>query len=370
VAFPVNPNSSQPPLIPSRAVPMQPQASPIPSASPPPQDQVQVNYQAAPPPVDAPQIFPSGLSIKKTAHNGQVTGLYATLPGGPGGLLAAPVLVSISLLPGQTTLGGQFQQANAYEMGADGKVARDAQGQPKQLPTTVMSDGRVYVQTDPGNPNAPLAMLDSDGSYGLATPARLKVEGDAAGNQGYMREQAEFIKPDNTRGFRVHEEVGAFGQAASGSGLTSLLTMGLASGPPAGSREVTYTEVQQNPQGALSSRDLHFSQGPGQNWPQFSLSSQWKSLLAMNAPDSRERSVLQEGPGLKLEGGWSGKRMLSLFTGQAGMGLNSWTYGKQETIYFIPLSRQRDMAPQGQPTPQTAGPAPQPSAPPPLPSDF
>ncbi|MBT9585644.1 hypothetical protein IV102_20050 [bacterium] len=337
----------------------------------PAQPQDRVNLQGTPPPSDPlKKTLSNGLQLKYLQQNGQTTGLYATLPGGPGGLLAAPVLVSVSLLPGQNTLGGQFQQASAYEVGADGKAVRDEQGQPKALPTTVMSDGRIYVQTKANDPNAPLVMLDCDGSYGLSTPARLKVEGDAQGAQGYTREQSEFVKPDNTRGFRVNEEVGGFGQASQGSGLAgmaSMLTMGLAPSGPSGGRDVTYTEVQQTAGGALESRDLHFTQAPNQNWPQFSEGFQWKSLIAMNAPDSRERSVVQEGPGLKLEGGWSGKRMLNLFTGKAGLGVNSWTYGKQETIRFVPLSRQQGLPPQA---PSAPTPPPIPATPPPLPTDF
>lgn len=209
-------------------------------------------------------------------------------------------------------------------------------------------------------------MLDSDGSYGLATPAKLHNSADTQGAQGYLREQTEFIKPDNTRGFRLNEEVGAFGQAQS-SGLASMMTMGLAS-TPGGARDVTYTEVQQTPNGALESRDLHFTQTPDKNWPQFSQGgSQWKSLLAMNSPDARVRSVIQEGPGFKLQGGWSSKRMLSLFTGKAGLGANSWTYGKQETIYFVPLSQQAYTTP---PTAAVATPVASVTTPPPLPDNF
>ena len=380
MAFQVNPQGSNPAAPPWAGVSQTPASPPPQQATqlaPPAQDQVDINLAKPTPPTPAPpspsdslqKQLGNGLNLKYFKQNGQITGLYATLPGGPGGLLAAPVLLSISVVPGQNTLGAQFQQATAYQVGGDGKVLRDEQNQPKALPATVMSDGRVYVQTHPDNPNAPLTMLDSDGSYGLSTPARLKVEGDAQGTQGYTREQSEFIKPDNTRGFRVHEEVGALGQASQGSGLAGMLTMGMMSSGTSGGREVTYTEVQQTPQGPLQSRDLHVTQAPGQNWPQFSQGTQWKSLLAMNAPDARERSVIQEGPGLKLEGGWSGKRMLSLFTGKAGMGASSWTYGKQETIRFLPLSRQQQG---GQPAaPTTPAPPPAPAnTPPPLPSDL
>ena len=93
-------------------------------------------------------------------------------------------------------------------------------------------------------------------------------------------------------------------------------------------------------------------------------------MLAMNQPDARERSVTQEGPGLKLEGGWSGKRMMKLFTGGAGLGTNTWTYGKQETIYFVPLSTARNMAPQGAPPPLVNTPPVFDNTPPPLPNGF
>ena len=95
--------------------------------------------------------------------------------------------------------------------------------------------------------------------------------------------------------------------------------------------------------------------------------------MTLNVPDTRERTVQQQGPVMRLEGGWSGKRMLNLFTGKAGLGMNTWTYGKQETITFVPLSTQKMMQPPpGQPplpnTPPVMGGPPQ--SPPPLPEGF
>jgi hypothetical protein len=314
----------------------------------------------------------NGLIIQNLSQNGQQSGMYATLPGGPGGLLGAPIMISLSTAPAQNTLGASFTQAQAYEVGADGKVLRDEQNQPKTLKADVMPDGRVYVQTDKDNPSAPLVMLDPDGSYGIATPAQARVQGDPQFNMGYTREQAEFVKPDGSRGWRVHEDVQPFNQGSNNGMLAGIMTGGLSMGNSAG-RDVTYTEVQQTQKG-LESRDIHFKQAPGAPWPGFSQGNQWSKMLAMNAPDSRERSVTQEGPVMKLEGGWSGKRMLSLFTGKAGMGVNTWTYGKQETITFIPLSTQKMMQaqPGGPPplpnTPPVMGGPPQ--TPPPLPDNF
>lgn len=331
---------------------------------------VPTQHQQVQQPPPQPQVHQlnNGLQIQAFGNGQQQTGLYATLPGGPGGLLGAPIMISLSTLPAENTLGASFQQAQAYEMGADGKAVRDENNQPKTLPTSVMADGRVYVQTNKDNPNAPLVMLDPDGSFGLATPAQPKVQGDSQFNLGYTREQAEFVKPDGSRGFRVKEDVGAFQQGEAGGGLGSMLTGGMLQSN-AGARPVTYTEVQQTQKG-LESRDLHFSQQPGAPWPGFSQGNKWISLSALNGPDSRERSVVQQGPGLKLEGGWTGKRMLSLLSGKSGLGTNSWTYGKQEPIYFVPLSTQQNMAPQGAPPPLVNTPPVFDNSPPPLPNGF
>ncbi|MBX3170919.1 MAG: hypothetical protein KF760_26160 [Candidatus Eremiobacteraeota bacterium] len=363
MAFPVNsggqihPQYAQQPVRPQ--TPVQPQ-------TPNPTDGFVSSQGVAPPQQPPGHVFPNGLKIEGFTQGGQQTALYATMPGGPGGLLGGSILVSISTLPAQNTLGASFQQAQAYELGADGKALRDENNQPKTLPTTVMPDGRVYVQTDKDNPSAPLVMLDPDGSYGLATPARPKVPGDAQMNMGYTREQAEFVKPDGSRGWRVNEDVGAFGQN-TGGGLSSMLTMGM--GGSGGGREVTYTEVQQTQKG-LESRDVHFSQQPGAPWPGFSQGNQWSKLLTMNPPDTRERTVVQEGPGMRLEGGWSGKRALSLLTGKSGWGTNTWTYGKQETVHFVPLSTQKMMQPQGAPPPLQNTPPVLDNTPPPLPNGF
>ena len=369
VAFPVN---SGGPINPQYGTQPNRYAAPPQQHIPKPTDgyvptQGMAPQQMAPPPQPSGHVFPNGLKIEAVTHGAQQTALYATLPGGPGGLLGAPIMLSISTVPAQNTLGANFQQAQAYELGADGKALRDENNQPKTLPTTVMSDGRVYVQTDKNNPSAPLVMLDPDGSYGIATPAKAKVQGDPQLNMGYSREQAEFVKPDGSRGWRVNEEVGAFGQNSGGGGLSSMLTMGM--GGSSDGREVTYTEVQQTQKG-LESRDVHFSQQPGGAWPGFSQGNQWSKMLTLNPPDTRERTVLQEGPGMKLEGGWSGKRALSLLTGKSGWGTNTWTYGKQETVYFVPLSTQKMMQPQGAPPPLVNTPPVMDNTPPPLPNGF
>lgn len=329
----------------------------------------------APPPQPQGMRLNNGLSIQHLSQNGQQTGMYATLPGGPGGLLGAPIMISLSTAPAQNTLGATFTQAQAYEVGTDGKVLRDEQNQPKTLKADVMPDGRVYVQTDKDNPSAPLVMLDPDGSYGIATPAQPRVQGDPQLNMGYTREQAEFVKPDGSRGWRVHEDVQPFNQGSNNGGmLTGMLTGGLSMLGGGAGRDVTYTEVQQTQKG-LESRDIHFKQAPGAPWPGFSQGNQWGKLLAMNAPDSRERSVTQEGPVIKAEGGWSAKRLGSLLMGKSGLGANTWTYGKQETVTFVPLSTQKMMQqqPGGPPTlpntpPVMGGPPPQ--TPPPLPDNF
>lgn len=354
---------------PFRQGPVAPQGQPNPTDGFVPSQGMAPQQQMAPqqPPG---HVFPNGLKVESFAQNGHQTALYATMPGGPGGLLGGPILVSISTVPAQTNLGVGFQQAQAYELGADGKALRDENNQPKTLPTQVMSDGRIYVQTDKDNPSSPLVMLDTDGSYGIATPARPKVQGDPQMNMGYSREQAEFVKLDGTRGWRVNEEVGAFGQNQGGGGLGSLLTMGMGGGA-AGGREVTYTEVHQTQKG-MESRDVRVSQQPGAPMPGFRQEgNDWSSMFTMNPPDTRERTVVQEGPGMRLEGGWSGKRALSLFTGKAGWGTNTWTYGKQETIHFTPLSTQKMMQ-QGMPdlNQPPAGPPPMPNTPPPLPNGF
>lgn len=327
--------------------------------------------QMAPPQQPAGHIFSNGLKIEPFTHGAQQTALYATLPGGPGGLLGAPIMLSISTLPAQNTLGASFQQAQAYEMGADGKVLRDESNQPKTLPATVMSDGRVYVQTDKDNPSAPLVMLDPDGSFGLATPARPKVQGDPQMNMGYTREQAEFAKPDGSRGWRLNEEVGAFGQESGGSGgLGSLFTMGMGMGAGStGGREVTYTEVQQTPTG-MEARDLHFSQQPGGAWPGFSQGNQWSKMFTMNPPDTRERTVESQGPGMMIKGGWTGKRAMSLLMGKSGWGTSSWTYKSPQDQYFVPLSTQKMMQPQGAPPPLVNTPPVLDNTPPPLPNGF
>ncbi len=371
MAFPVNSGGGQ--IHPQYGnQPTRPQA-PVHQQTPNPTDGFVPNQHAmAPQQQMAPQqppghVFPNGLKIEAFSQGGQQTALYATMPGGPGGLLGGSILLSISTLPAQNTLGASFQQAQAYALDGNGKVARDENQQPKTLPATVMSDGRVYVQTDKDNPNAPLVMLDPDGSFGLATPARPKVAGDAQMNMGYTREQAEFVKPDGSRGWRVREEVGAFGQESGGLGLGSM--MGMMGMGGAGGREVTYTEVNQTQKG-LESRDVHFSQEPGAPWPGFSQGNQWSKMLTMNKPDTRERTVVQEGMGMKLEGGWTGKRVMGLLTGTAGWGANTWSYGKQETIHFVPLSTQNMMQAQGTPPPLPNTPPVQSNTPPPLPPGF
>lgn len=325
---------------------------------------------AAPPP--APSLLNNRVKLQHLNHQGQIA-LYATLPGGPSQLLAAPVLLSISLQPGQTAVGGQFAQAKAYQVGDDGKVLLDADKKPKELPATVMSDGRIYVRTNPDNPNAPMAMLDPDGSFGLATPAKLNVPGDEAGLQGYTREQAEFIKADGMHGFRVNEQVGAFGQSASnglGTALTALVNplALLASSSSAGGREVIYSEMQQTAQG-VEARDLKFQQAPGAAWPEFSLGNQWKKMLSLSGGniDMRPRTVQDNGSQITLQGGWGTDRLKSLFTGGAGMGLSSWTYGSQQNVTFVPLSRQQAGVPTAPPPlPQQPPPAPMAPPPPPL----
>lgn len=368
MAFSVNPHSTAPIQTPG-ARPFAPAATtaPSPAPAPPPtsEDQVQISPPPAATPPE-PQVLGNGLKVRHHLHNGALTGLHALLPGGPGHLLANPVILSLSLAPGEGALGGKFQQAAAFEAGPDGKALKDEQGNVKELPVTVMSDGRAYVQADKNNPSAPLVMLDNDGSFGLATPARTRVEGDAQGLQGYSREQAEFVRPDGTRAFRLNEQVGAFSQAPQGSSVGKFLgQVGL--GTPQG-REVSYTELEQTPQNALESRDLRFHQSPGERWPQYSLMGQWKSSMSLNGSiDMRPRSVQDEGHAVRLEGGWSGKRMLSLLTGGSGKGMSGWTYASQETVRFVPLSRQGAAPP---PPTQAAPPPVQASAPPPLPADF
>ncbi len=377
VAFPVN---SGGPIQPQYGTQPNRFQAPVQQQTPNPTDGFVPTQGMAPQQQMAPQqptghTFPNGLKLESVAQNGHQTALYATMPGGPGGLLGGPILVSISTVPAQTNLGVGFQQAQAYELGADGKALRDENNQPKTLPTQVMSDGRIYVQTDKDNPSSPLVMLDTDGSYGIATPARPKIQGDPQMNMGYTREQAEFVKLDGSRGWRVQEEVGAFGQnQGGGGGLGSLLTMGMMPSGGGGGREVTYTEVQQTQKG-MESRDVHFSQKPGEPWPGFRQQSgnDWGlSMLTTSPPDTRERTVVQEGPGMRLEGGWNTKRALSLFTGKAGWGTNTWTYGKQETILFTPLSTQKMMQAQGGPPPMPGAPppGPAPNTPPPLPNGF
>ncbi|MBS2037441.1 hypothetical protein JST97_20800 [bacterium] len=376
MAFPVHPNGGQIGTgYNNQPVRYQPQVLPQQQSNPTDGFVPTQQTQGMMPPPQQPQVasFQNGLSVQHLSQNGQMTGMYATLPGGPGGLLGSSIMLCLSTAPAQNTLGAKFTQAQAYELGADGKVLRDDQNQPKALKADIMADGRVYVQTDKDNPSAPLVMLDPDGSFGLATPAQPRVQGDPQFNMGYTREQVEFVKPDGTRGWRLNEDVGSFSQASNSSGgLTGMLTSGL--GMSSGGRDVTYTEVQETPQRQLESRDIHFKQaGPGAPWPGFSQGNQWSKMLAMNAPDSRERTVHQEGPVIRLEGGWSGKRMLSLFTGKAGLGVNSWTYGKQETVTFVPLSTQKSMQPPpGQPPlpntpPVMGGPL---QSPPPLPEGF
>lgn len=374
MAFGVNFNPGQVPSTgvsrtgPTAPGAFQPSVQPQPAIAQP-QDQVTTSAPvAAPPP--APFFLNNKVKLQHLNHQGQMA-LYATLPGGPSQLLAAPVLLSVSLQPGQTAVGGQFAQARAYQVGDDGKVLLDADKKPKELPATVMSDGRIYVRTNPDNPNAPMAMLDPDGSYGLATPAQLKVPGDEAGLQGYTREQAEFIKADGLHGFRVNEEVGAFGQGGSSMGIGTALTAMvnplalLASSGTAGGREVAYSELQQTTQG-VEARDLHFKQTPGQAWPEFSLGNQWKKMISLSGGniDMRPRTVQDDGQRVTLQGGWGTDRLKSLFTGGAGMGLSSWTYGSQQNITFVPLSRQQGGAtPLPPPVPQAAAPF----APPPPP---
>lgn len=377
MAFPVNsgggqihPQYGNPPMRPQ--APVQQQASNPTDGYVPNQQGVAPQQQMAPQQPPA-QAFANGLRLEAFSQNGQQTALFATMPGGPGGLLGTSILVSVSTLPAQNTLGGSFQKADAYELDGNGKVQRDENQLPKTLPATVMSDGRVYVQTDKDNPNAPLVMLDPDGSFGLATPARPKVQGDSQLNMGYTREQAEFVKPDGSRGWRVNEEVGSFAQEQqAGGGLGSMMgMMGGMMGMGAGAgREVTYTEVHQTQKG-MESRDVHFSQEPGGAWPGFSQGNQWSKMLTMNKPDTRERSVVQEGMGMKLEGGWSGKRVMGLLTGTAGWGASTWSYGKQETVHFVPLSTQKMMQAQGGPPPlPNTPPVQQSNTPPPLPPGF
>lgn len=355
-------------LAPAQSVPFtgpgQPVASPTSSAQPAaaePQDQVQTST----PPPPSERVLPNQLKLQSVVQQGAVTGLYATLPGGPGHLLQLPVMLCISTTPAQNTVGGNFGQVKAYKMGEDGKVLRDAQNSPQELPAQVMSDGRIYVRTNPDNPSAPLAMLDADGSYGLATPPRLNQAGDEAGVQGYQRDQAEFVKADGTHGFRVNEQVAAFGQSQqSNAAMTAMTAMInplalLGNGTPAGSRPVTYTEVNYTPQGP-ESRDVQFQQAPGQSWPQFDLGSQWKSRLTFSGGgmETRARTVHDNGTQISLEGGWNLNRVKKLFTEGSGMwGTNTFAYGSQQNITFTPLSRQQ----------QPGTPAAQPSAPPPLP---
>lgn len=280
------------------------------------------------------QPLANGLTVRPLAQNGHLTSIYATIPGGPNALVGAPILLSISVTPSATFLGGQFQQAKAYEVGPDGRTARDQNNNLKELPVTIMSDGRAYVKTS-DEPSAPLVMLDSDGSYGLATPAELRQPGDTQGIHGYSRAQAEFLKPDGSRGFRVQEEVAGFGERASG--LNAMLnSLGVGA---TGGREVTFSEVQETPQG-LEARDVRFEQKPGDSWISFADHHSWDTMLTLNGPDARSRTASDDGQTIKLEGGWTGKRMLHLISGQAGLGASRWTYGRQTPIEFIPLSRQ------------------------------
>ncbi len=365
VAFPVNSGGQ---INPQYGVQPNRYAGPPQQANPNPTDGYVPGQPVAPQQQPPAHVFPNGLKIESFTHGAQQSAIYATLPGGPGGLLGAPIMLSISTQPAQNTLGASFQQAQAYEMGADGKVLRDEANQPKTLPTTVMSDGRVYVQTDKDNPSAPLVMLDPDGSFGITTPAKPRVQGDPQMNMGYTREQAEFAKPDGTRGWRLNEEVGGFGQnQGGGGGLGSLLTMGM--GGAGNGREVTYTEVQQTHTG-MEARDVHFSQEPGGAWPGFSQGNQWSKMFTMNPTDTRERTVESQGPGMMIKGGWNGKRAMNLLMGKSGWGANSWTYKSAPDQYFVPLSTQKMMGPQGGPPPLSNTPPVLDNTPPPLPNGF
>ena len=380
MAFSVNPNAGSIPSYP----PQIKSAPPTNSAGPAPaSDQVQLTGAQAPPPPQTPQKirFDNGLQIQRFETQGQLTALYASIPAVPG-LVQKPIMLSLSVAAAPTNTGAQFLQADAYEVGADGKVVRDADGQPQKLPVTVFSDGRAYVQTS-DDPNAPLVMLDSDGSFGASTPARLNVAGDEQGTQGYSREQSEFVKPDGSKGIRLNEQVGGFAQA-SGFTVNNILKQ-FGKGDEV-SRVVNYTEIQENKptsssgvmgmihsQPTLVSQDVSFEQGLGKNWPQLELQKGWDFKFKQTmTQDTRQRPMRDDGHQIELGVESTTKKLFNSFvTGSAGLGLNKW-FGKQEVIRFVPLSRQGNTPPQ-QPVadaPPAASEPAKPAAPPPLPEGF
>lgn len=380
MAFSVNPNAGSVPAYPPalKSTPTNP-----PSASPAPSDQVQISAQpaSAPPPSPQKVQFENGLQLQRFETQGQLTALYASIPAVPG-LVQKPILLSLSVAAAPTNTGAQFLQADAYEVGADGKVLRDAQGQPQKLPVTVFSDGRAYVQSS-DDPNAPLVMLDADGSFGASTPARLNVAGDEQGVQGYSREQSEFIKPDGSKGIRLNEQVGGFAQASGFTVNNILKQFGKGSEV---SRVVNYTEIQENKpastggvmgvihsQPSLVSQDVSFEQGLGKNWPQMELQKGWDFKFKQTmSQDTRQRPMRDDGHQIELGVESTTKKLFNSFvTGSSGLGLNKW-FSKQEVIRFVPLSRQGNTPPQ-QPvaeTPPVASEPPKPAAPPPLPEGF
>lgn len=380
MAFSVNPNAGSIPSYP----PQLKSAPPATAAAPAPAgDQVQLTGAQAPPPPQTPAKirFDNGLQIQRFETQGQLTALYASIPAVPG-LVQKPIMLSLSVAPAATNTGAQFLQADAYEVGADGKVVRDAQGQPQKLPVTVFSDGRAYVQASE-DPNAPLVMLDSDGSFGASTPARLNVAGDEQGTQGYSRDQSEFVKPDGSKGIRLNEQVGAFAQA-SGFTVNNILKQ-FGKGAEV-SRVVNYTEIQENKpaasggvmgvihsQPSLVSQDVSFEQGLGKNWPQMELQKGWDFKFKQTmTQDTRQRPMRDDGHQIELGVESTGKKLFNSFiTGSAGLGLNKWL-SKQEVIRFVPLSRQGNVPPQqaGPEAPPAASEPPKPAAPPPLPEGF
>jgi hypothetical protein len=194
-------------------------------------------------------VLANGLTVQNLLMNGRLAGLYATIPAAAG-LSQHAILLHLAVTPAETELGGKFQHVKAFLLDQDGFVEHDSDGQSRELPATVMSDGRAYVQLH-DDPSAPLVMVDADGSYGLATPAQLVVPDDRHGIHGYTREQAEYITASGERAFRVNERVHGFG-----SGSHELYSMH--------GRLVSYTEVRGD-----TARDLSFQQAPGSHWPKF-----------------------------------------------------------------------------------------------------
>lgn len=319
---PLNPNSGMTPIY---GAPVRPQAPPPPPSAGP-SDSFRATGAAPPPLPPAERKLPNGVIVRHAQDQHGIS-CQAALPGGPGMLLPVPLVVNVMNRQGQV-------EAQAFR----------TDGQPQALPSQVGPDGSVYVQF---SPQAPLAVLNNDFSFGLSS----QPQGTAQG--GYTREKMETIEPDNTRMLLFNETAGPVGRD--------------------GTRERNFTEVRQNAQG-LTANDVSERSGYGQKLgPNGQGWGDTLTNLTSGGRTEKPRSVAAQADGsLSLSAGSLKDHLVGALTGRSGWftsPLLNASRQKAETVQPFSVLMQKYRAEFFTASPAAPAPAPPvAAAPPPLPA--